>query len=181
LVALCTNGTQAMGAVRQHLPDVAILDSRMLGMDGLTIAREIQAEKLQTRMVLYTAELDEDQLLDAMCIGVKGIVLKDMALPLLVQCVRKVHAGEQWFERSMANLAFTKLLLRGTGAREITVLTNQETKVTLMASKGMHNKEIADQLCISVSTVQTHLHNSYNKLHVDSRKALQRCAKTVLA
>ncbi|MCX5831410.1 MAG: response regulator transcription factor [Deltaproteobacteria bacterium] len=178
LAALCTNGTHAMEAVRQHLPDVAILDISMLGKDGLTITREIQAEKLQTRVVLFTAEIGEDQLLDAMCIGVKGIVLKDMAMPLLIQCVRKVHAGEQWFERSMASLSFKKLLLRETVAREVAaLLTPQETKVVLLVGKEMHNKEIANQLCISEVTVKTHLRNIYKKLHVDSRKALLRYAQ----
>jgi DNA-binding NarL/FixJ family response regulator len=175
ITARCKDGIEALKAVRRHRPDIAILDIRMPGKDGLAIAREILAEKLPTRVVLYTAELDEDQLLDAIRAGVQGVILKEMAPKLLAQCVRKVHAGEQWLERRSTCLSLEKLMRREAGAREIAaLLTPRETSMVRMVAQGLRNKEIADKLCISEGTVKVHLHNIFVKLQVDSRLALLR-------
>lgn len=178
IAARCKDGVEALKAVRLHRPDIVILDIRMPGKDGLAIAREILAEKLPTRVVLFAAELDEDQLLDAMRAGVRGVVMKEMAPQLLVQCVRKVHAGGQWLERRTTSLSLEKLMRREAGVREAAaLLTPRETGIVRMVGQGLRNKEVADKLCISESTVKTHLHNIYEKLHVDSRLALLRYAQ----
>jgi DNA-binding NarL/FixJ family response regulator len=88
VAARCVDGLETMEAIRRHRPDVVILDIRMPGKDGLAISREMLAEKLPARVVLFTAELDEEQMLEAVHAGVRGIVLKEMKSELLVQCVR---------------------------------------------------------------------------------------------
>ena len=75
VVAECRDGVDTMEAVRKYQPDILVLDIRMPGKDGLQVLWEINAEKLATRVVLLTAEMDEDQVVDAMRLGVKGIVL----------------------------------------------------------------------------------------------------------
>ena len=178
VLARCTNGEETLRAVRQHRPDILILDIRMPGKDGLTIAREIQSEGLPVRIVLLTAELDEDQLLEALLLGVQGIVLKEMAPQLLVQCVRKVQNGEQWLERNSTKVALEKMLKRAAGAREMAgLLTVRELDLIRLIAKGLRNKEIADKLFISEGTVKVHLHNIYEKLGIDGRLALLRFAR----
>jgi DNA-binding NarL/FixJ family response regulator len=178
VVARCTNGIETMQAVLQHAPEVLVLDIRMPGKDGLEIAREVRKEKLPTRIVLLTAALDEDELLEAVRLGVKGIVLKEMAPQVLVQCIRKVHAGEQWIEPRSARQALEKMLRREAGAREIAhILTPREIEMVRMLARGLRNKDIADRLCISEGTVKVHLHNIYEKLKVDGRLALLRYAQ----
>jgi len=178
VVARCTNGEETLQAVRQHRPDILILDIRMPRKDGLAIAREIQSERLPTRIVLLTAELDEDQLLEAVRLGVQGIVLKEMAPQLLVQCIHKVHNGGQWLERNSTKLALEKMLKRTDGAREMAnLLTAREIDLIRMIAKGLRNKEIADRLFISEGTVKVHLHHIYEKLGIDGRLALLRFAQ----
>jgi DNA-binding NarL/FixJ family response regulator len=178
VVARCLDGMETMQAVRKHRPDVLILDIRMPGKDGLEIAREMRKEKLPTRIVLLTAELDEDELLESLRLGVQGIVLKEMAPQLLVQCIRKVHAGEQWIEPRSARQALEKMLRREAGARDIaTVLTPREIDLVRMVARGLRNKEIAGKLSISEGTVKVHLHNIYEKLKVEGRLALLRYAQ----
>ena len=178
VVARCTNGEETLQAVRQHRPDILILDIRMPRKDGLAIAQEIQSERLPTRIVLLTAELDEDQLLEAVRLGVQGIVLKEMAPQLLVQCIHKVHNGGQWLERNSTKLALEKMLKRATGTREMTnLLTAREIDLIRMIAKGFRNKEIADRLFISEGTVKVHLHHIYEKLGIDGRLALLRFAQ----
>jgi DNA-binding NarL/FixJ family response regulator len=178
VLARCTNGGETLKAVRQHSPDILVLDIRMPGKDGLTIAGEIRSEGLPIRIVLLTAELDEEQLLEAVRLGVQGIVLKEMAPQLLVQCIRKVHNGEQWLERNSTQLALGKMLKRAAGAREIAnLLTAREIDIIRMIAKGLRNKEIADMLFIGEGTVKVHLHHIYEKLGIDGRLALLRFAQ----
>jgi DNA-binding NarL/FixJ family response regulator len=178
VVARCTNGEETLQAVRQHRPDILILDIRMPRKDGLAIAREMQSEGLPTRIVLLTAELDEDQLLEAVRLGVQGIVLKEMAPQLLVQCIHKVHIGGQWLERNSTQLALEKMLKRSAGTREMAnLLTAREIDLIRMIAKGLRNKEIADRLFISEGTVKVHLHHIYVKLGIDGRLALLRFAQ----
>jgi DNA-binding NarL/FixJ family response regulator len=178
VIARCTNGIETMQAVRKHRPDVLILDIRMPGKDGLDVAREVQKEKLPTRIVLLTAVLDEGELLEGIRLGVQGIVLKEMAPKLLVQCIRKVHAGEQWIELRSPKQALEKMLRREAGGRELAaILTPREIDIVRMVASGLRNKEIADKLHISEGTVKVHLHNIYEKLHVNSRLALLRYAQ----
>jgi DNA-binding NarL/FixJ family response regulator len=181
VVARCATGIETMQAVRRHRPDVLVLDIRMPGKDGLEIAREMREEELPTRVVLLTAALDEEDLLAAVRAGVPGVVLKEMAPQLLVQCIRKVHAGEKWIERVSTRQALEKMLRREAGAREMAaVLTPREIDIVRMVAQGLHNKAIADRLSIGEGTVKTHLHNIYEKLNVDSRLALLRYAQDKL-
>lgn len=178
LVASCTNGADALEAIRRHRPDVAVLDIRMPEKDGLAIMRALLAEKLPTRFVFYTGEINEDQYMEAIRLGVRGIVLKEMDPQYLVQCVRKVHAGEQWTERHMARLSFEKLLRRETGANEIaSLLTSRETDILKQVAKGFSNKQIGENLYISEGTVKVHVHNIYEKLNLNNRVSLMNYAQ----
>jgi two-component system nitrate/nitrite response regulator NarL len=178
VLARCLEGEATLRAVRQHKPDVLILDLRMPEMDGLAVLREMQKEKLPTRVVVLTAALDEDQALEAIRLGVSGVVLKEMASRLLVQCVRKVHAGEQWLEKRSVSLALEKLLKREAAARQIAgLLTPREIEIVRLVVDGLRNKEIADRLYIGEGTVKVHLHSIYEKLKVSSRLQLARYAR----
>jgi DNA-binding NarL/FixJ family response regulator len=178
VLARCTDGIETLKAVRKHRPDILVLDIRMPGKDGLEVAREMWKEKLPTRIVLLTAVLDERELLEAIKLGVQGIVLKEMAPSMLLSCIRKVHAGEQWIELRSAAQALEKMLRREAGTREIAAkLTPQELTIVRMVAGGLRNKEIADKIHISEGTVKVHLHNIYEKLHVNSRLALLRYAQ----
>lgn len=178
VVGRCVNGEEALRAVREYRPDVLILDIRMFKMDGLAVLREMKKEGLSTRVVLLTVALDEDQVVEAIRLGVSGMVLKEMAPRLLVQCVRKVHAGEQWLERQSFGRAMERMLRREAGAREIAgILTPREIEIVRMAATGLRNKQIAEKLFISEGTAKIHLHNIYEKLGLSDRLELARYAR----
>lgn len=178
VLACCRDGDETLRAVRQYRPDILILDLVMPGKDGLAVLRELHHEELPTRVVLLTAAIDEDNVLEALRLGVGGVVLKEMAVPLLIQCVRKVHAGDQWLEKRSISRALDKMLRREAGAREMAkVLTPREIEVIRLVANGMRNREIAQKLAISEGTVKIHLHRSYEKLHVDNRLELLRYAQ----
>lgn len=174
----CTNGVDALQAVRMCQPDVVILDISMSGMSGLEVCRKVREDNLPTRLVLLTASLKEEEMAEAVQLGVQGIVLKEMAPQFLIQCIRKVHAGEQWVERRSTRQTLEKMLRREAGAREVAaLLTPREIDLVRLVATGLRNKEIADKLFISEGTVKVHLHNIYEKLKIDGRMALLRYAQ----
>jgi DNA-binding NarL/FixJ family response regulator len=178
MLARCRDGEETLRAVRQHQPDILILDIRMPRKDGLAVLQEMYQEKLPVRVVVLTAELDEAEALKFMRLGVGGIILKEMAPQLLVQCVRKIHAGGQWLERHSTGRVLDKLLRREAGARELVgVLTPRECEIMQLVVRGLTNQAVAKELYISEGTVKTHLHNIYEKLSIDGRLALVRYAQ----
>ena len=173
VLASCRTGEEALEAVRTHRPDVLVLDIRMPRLDGFGVLRALRGEKVPTRTVLLTAELEEHDALEVFRLGVRGVVLKEMAPQLLVQAVRKVHAGEPWLERQSFRRALDRLLLQETGARQVAgLLTSRELELVRLVAHGLRNRAIADRLRISEATVKDHLHNVYEKLNVDGRVAL---------
>jgi len=179
VAARCLSGDAAVRAVREHRPDILLLDIRMPGLDGIGVLRELRRDAPPTRVILLAAHFDEEQILDALRLGVRGLVLKELAPPLLVQCVRRVHAGGQWLEEATSGRALDALLRREAGARETAgVLTPREVELVRLAASGLRNKEIAHRLGISQGTVKMHLHNVYKKLAIDSRVALAGYARS---
>jgi len=178
VVGRCLDGGTTLEKVRALLPDILLLDIRMPVKNGIEVAREMQYENLPTRVVVLTAELDENQLLDAIRAGVQGIILKEMDPNLFIQCIRKVYSGEQWLERGSTKLALVKMLRMEAGTRELLEhLTPREIELVKMVAQGFQNKSIAAQLFISEGTVKSHLHKVYEKLNLHGRLSLLRYAQ----
>lgn len=173
VVARCTDGEHAIEATLHHRPDILVLDLRMPRKDGLAVLRELSARQAGVRVVVLTAALDENEVLEAIRLGVHGIVLKEMAPQLLVQCLHRVHAGGQWLERDSARRALEKLLHDESGLHEVAaLLTQREIDLVKLAATGLSNREIANRLHITEGTVKVHLHRIYEKTQVKNRVAL---------
>ncbi len=179
VAARCLSGEDVVPALKTHKPDVLLLDIRMPGMDGMEVLRLVHQERLPTTVVLLAAAFEEEQILEALRLGAKGLVLKELAPPLLVECVRRVSAGGQWIEQQASGRALDALLRREAGARDAGKdLTPRELELVRLASLGLRNKEMADRLQISEGTVKMHLHNIYKKLKFDNRVELANYARS---
>jgi DNA-binding NarL/FixJ family response regulator len=145
----------------------------MPGHDGLWVVEQINARRIETRVVLLTAHLDETRLLEAVRLGVAGVVLKEMAPRLLVECVRKVHAGEKWLEKQSVARAMDRVAKRESDLQQLSrILTPRELEIVRLVAEGLRNREIAERLTITEGTVKIHLHNIYEKLGVSGRPQL---------
>jgi DNA-binding NarL/FixJ family response regulator len=145
----------------------------MPDLDGFGMLRALEGDARPPRVILLTAEIDEQATLEAVRLGVHGIVLKDMPADLLLECVRKVHAGEHWMESRSASRAMAGLVQREAALRDVSrVLTSREIEVVRMLARGLRSATIASELHISEGTVKTHLHRIYEKLGVDGRVSL---------
>jgi two-component system, NarL family, nitrate/nitrite response regulator NarL len=178
IVASCTDGVEALKATRRHRPDVLIVDLRIPGLSGFDILRELSRDELPTHTVLLAGEIADRESQEAMRLNVGGVVLKDMPATSIVQCVRKVLAGEPWLERRSASRVLGKLMHRESGTKEAAaVLTPRELEIVRLIGRGLRNREIASRLSITEQTVKVHLSNVYGKLGVNGRLALLRYAE----
>jgi len=172
VVGTATNGEDALEAVRTKRPDQLVLDINMPKGNGLWVLKKVHTEKLPTRVVLLTATLDDDEVLEAMQSGVSGLVLKEAAAVNLVNTVRRVQRGERALEPMLVSRALDRLSQREEAKKIVEVLSRRETEIVKMVAAGLRNKEIAMKLSIGEGTVKTHLHTIYEKLGVHGRVEL---------
>ena len=173
LVECCGGGAAVLEAITRHRPDVVLLDVHMPPPNGLAVLRELPKLGLDTRVILLTASLQDDDVLEAVRLGIRGLVAKDALTDELIKCIRTVGAGGTCLDPTIVGGAMAKLLTREAGLREVSrLLTPREVEVVQMVASGSRNREIADRLFVSEGTIKVHLHHIYEKLGVGSREAL---------
>jgi len=173
IVSTATDGNAAIDDIRRHAPDVAVLDANMPKLSGLDVLRAAVAERLATRIVFLTASLTDERMLQAVNLGIYGIVLKDSAPESLLDCLDQVVAGGRWLAADLVQTALTRETARRRSSRgPIEALTTREAEVMRLVTSGLSNKQVARQLALSEGTVKIHLHNVYRKLNLSSRTAL---------
>jgi DNA-binding NarL/FixJ family response regulator len=178
VVAECSDGAAAIEAVTRHAPDVLIVDLRMPVLDGLSVVRHFRDAPAGTSIVILAGNISDEEVLEAMRNGAKGVVLKEMAPSLLVACIRKVAAGGTWLEKEAIGRALERLLRQEHSRQQVRdVLTPREVEIVRMVASGLGNREIAEQLFITEGTVKTHLHSVYEKLGVKGRVQLANYAQ----
>ena len=177
--AQCLDGPTALDAVRTHRPSVLLLDLAMEEQaTGLDVLRQLQDETDPPNVVLLTAQLNEDELLETVRLGARGVLLKEMAPQMLVQCVRKVAAGGEWLEKDATAKALQKLMERQETAEKLNrLLTARQIDIIKLVAAGLSNKAVADKLHITEGTVKVHLHTIYEKLEISGRHELARFAQ----
>src|SRR5262245_29836279 len=173
VVAACNDGAAALKAIRQFTPTVAVLDISMPGFSGLDVLTRLAREQSKTKVVCLTASATNEQLFTAVERGAKGIVLKEMALSQLMECVRTVAAGNIWLPPDLIDAA-SQREAAGQSMRQLFgySLTCRERQIILLVLEGLSNKEIGRRLNLAEGTVKIHLHHIYKKMGVDNRTAL---------
>jgi DNA-binding NarL/FixJ family response regulator len=172
VVASCSDGVAALQAVQAYRPDVLVLDFRMPRLDGLGVLRALHRDKVKTRAILLAVNLDRAEMAEAIRLGVRGIVLKEMAPAVIVKCVREVYAGKQWLDPPAGAATADRAHGTAATAQAMEALTPRELEVVRAVGEGLRNKEIAEKLSITEGTVKIHLHAVYDKLKLDGRTAL---------
>ena len=170
VVANAGDGEEAVRLATELLPDVAIIDVAMPKLNGIEATKQIKAACPNTAILIISAYDYEAYVLGAVEAGAKGYLLKNVRVRELVAAIRALHAGETVLDSDAAQKVFVRLAhTTGRVKKAQQVLQQRELEVLKMTAKGLSNNEIAQELSLSVRTVQTHLVNIFAKLDVSSR------------
>lgn len=174
IVGEASNGVECTKMLPKLKPDILLLDLRMPEKDGLAVLEEVNFESLPTRVIVLTAAEDDRDVVRAMRLGARGVVLKQSASDLLLKSIHKVFDGEIWLDNRMTAEvidAFKKSAEAGI-RREKPLLSDREKEIVQLVAQGFRNREIGEKLFISEQTVKNHLHNIFDKLGVSDRLEL---------
>jgi DNA-binding NarL/FixJ family response regulator len=161
IVGQATNGIDAVDLWRTHRPDVALVDLRMPGLDGIGVITQIRRLDAAARVLVLTTYDTVEEIYQAIRAGARGYLLKDARRDELLNAIRRVHAGETEVPSGLA----AKLALRATDDP----LTQRERAVLALLADGKSNRDIGSEMHIEESTVKSHLKTIFGKLHVVSR------------
>jgi two-component system nitrate/nitrite response regulator NarL len=171
VVACCSDGTDCIEAIRSLVPDIAILDISLPGLTGLEILTIANSESLSTRLVFFTASVEDSELVISAAAGAYGVILKDVALEILVQSLRQVADGQRLLPLPPSDQAVLRQQ-RNVAENVLSVLTDRERQIMRLVSEGLSNKEIGRRLNIVDGTIKVHLHNIFQKLEISNRTVL---------
>jgi len=178
VVGEASNGAEALAVVARTQPDVIVLDLDLGGESGLDCFPGLRTAASTARILVLTGVRDPELHRRAVRLGSMGLVRKEEAAEVLLQAIKKVHAGEVWLEPAM----IASVLGEMTGTRasqpldpdaaKIASLTEREREVVTLMRQGLRNKQIAERLGISETTVRHHLTSIFAKLGVTDRLEL---------
>jgi two-component system, NarL family, nitrate/nitrite response regulator NarL len=173
------DGSEAVKLARQLKPEIMLLDLAMPKHPGLEALHDLSTGggANSVRVILLTAAIEKDQIVQALQLGARGVVMKDSATQVLLKAIHTVMAGEYWVNReSVSNLVqYLQTMVQSTtqdAKKKKFGLTPRELEIVSAVVAGMANKEIAEYFKISEDTVKHHLSNIFDKLGVSTRLEL---------
>jgi two-component system response regulator NreC len=169
-----SDGKRAVELAKGVRPDIALIDFSMPVLNGIDAAREIHAVLPQTKTILLTMYKEDQYVLEALRAGIKGYVLKTQAGVDLVRAIRAVLHEETYLSPGISEGVVKAALAKGAAA--IDPLTQREREVLRHIAEGKTNKEVSQQLGMSVKTVESHRRNVMTKLNIHETAGLVRHA-----
>jgi two-component system, NarL family, nitrate/nitrite response regulator NarL len=176
VVGEAADGAEAVTQTRQQTPDILLLDLAMPRVPGMDALRELSAmgEEVKTKIIVLTAAVERIQIVQALQMGARGVVMKEAATQLLMKAIRTVMSGQYWIGREAVGdiVDFMRTNASGEKAPRNFGLTKREMEILAAIVAGLSNKEIARRFTLSEDTVKHHLTNIFDKVGVASRLEL---------
>lgn len=176
VVAEASDGREAVRLGLESLPDVAVIDISMPGLDGLEVATQLLAAYPELPVIILTMHEEEQYVVRAIEVGVKGYVSKRSAPEQLVAAIRKVHGGARYLSESAVEMLALRLAKGVSGKSPLDSLSTRELQVLRQLALGQTNREIADTYNIGIKTVDTYRLRLLKKLHLRNNAELSRFA-----
>lgn len=176
VVAEAGTGEEALELARKEAPDVVLMDVNMPGMGGLEATRRLVARNPQLKVIAVSMHMDEpypSRMLEA---GAAGYISKDSAADEVATAIRRVQSGGHYVAADVAGNLAASLIKGGGGGAPFEQLSQRETQVMMMVTKGYSTQDISDRLCLSPKTVSTYRYRLFEKLGVSNDVELTRLA-----
>jgi two-component system response regulator NreC len=177
LVGEASGGVEAVELAVKLLPDIVVLDLSMPDLDGISAVRQIKASCPQTRLVILTVHEDDALLRAAVKAGASGYILKRAAEAELISAISMVMRGDLYVDPAMIRSILSETQVRQSAPETIEPLTPREIEILKLIVQGYTNRQMAEELGISIRTVEGHRANVLEKLGLQSRVELVRYAK----
>ena len=168
LVAACRNGDTAVRELPQLQPDVVLMDINMPGISGVEALRQLREKLPNVKVVMLTVATDSRHVYSAFETGADGYLVKDTEPVRILEAIKEVHGGGSPISSPIARLLVQKFHQRGPSPHPDDNLTPREEEILNCMARGYRAKEIAEELGISIHTVQTHIRKIYAKMQVRS-------------
>jgi two-component system nitrate/nitrite response regulator NarL len=169
VVAEAGDGTSALAAITQHEPEVALLDYKLPGLDGVRITHAVIRERLPTRVLLISAFTDGGVVYKALQEGAAGFIPKEARREQIVEAVLACARGENVVPAEISSGLVSEIRLRA--SNDAPALTDREREILKLIAAGRSLPDIAAELYLGVTTVKTHVQHVYEKLGVSDRAA----------
>jgi DNA-binding NarL/FixJ family response regulator len=179
VVAAVGEGAQAVRVAKAARPDVVVLDLQLPDLSGVDAIRGLLAAHPPARVLMLSASGEQQDVLDAVKAGASGYLLKSAGREEFLDAVRRTADGDAVFTPGLAGLVlgeYRRLAAAPSRGPSAPQLTDRETEVLRLVAKGLSYKQIAQRLVVSHRTVQNHVQNTLNKLHLHNRVELVRYA-----
>ena len=171
VVAGAASGEETLDAIRDHDPDIVLLDLNMPGRGGVIVLETLRARGDRRKVVVLTAEVGDQDLARLIAAGVEGIVFKDGAEDALIEVLETVARGGRVIDPPLLDRA-RAAALKPRPVRLSEVLTPREWLMATLVARGLRNRDIGQQMKIGEGTVKVYLHAIYQKLGIDNRTEL---------
>jgi two-component system, NarL family, nitrate/nitrite response regulator NarL len=173
VVGEACNGAECIKMLGSLKPDILLLDLHMPDKSGFDVLEEVNFDTAPTRVVILTAAEDDRDVVRAMRLGARGVVLKQSATEVLLKSIHRVHAGEIWLDKRMTAEVLSAFSTADDAPRSgKPLVSDREKEIVQLVVQGFRNREIGVKLFISEQTVKNHLHNIFDKLGVSDRLEL---------
>ena len=169
-VAGCSTAEEAVELLATAKPDVVLMELRFPGMDGLELLAQLPRLSSKTKAIVFSESKTERDVLESIRLGARGYAHKKIPTTEILDCVRRVAAGEVWLQTKQLEVLIHALQSRGRNrAMSPAQLSPRERQIIKLVLAGCRNREVAKELAISEKTVKNHLSNIFDKLGVSDR------------
>lgn len=173
VIGEASTGKECFEKIEQNPPDILILDISLPDTTGIEITKRVTVDYPETRVLILSMYTNEDFIFNSVKAGARGYLPKNTSREELLNAIHTIHVGEEFFSDSISKIMLRSYLRKAkeddsAPSRPAVPLTSREIEILKLFAEGFINKEISDQLDISIRTVETHKNHIMKKLELKS-------------
>jgi len=176
VVAEASDGEMGLSLIEREQPDIVVLDVNMPKMTGFVVAKELRQRQLNCEIVFLTMHSEEAMFNKAMDLGAKGYILKDSAAVDIINCLQAVANGQNYTSPAITTYLFKRVTRNTKNSGGIDDLSPTEKVILRQIAEYKTSREIADDLCVSLRTIENHRYNICQKLGISGSNSLVKFA-----